>query len=228
MYRFRATILLLFVSISALAQENVDFGVSLGVSTYMGDINPTKFFYNPRLAGGIFYRYNLHPRHAIRTNINIATFEANDLDFNNAYQQNRNRNFSGNIAELISQFEFNFLPYATNGRTWDFSPYIAAGFGIASFNSTTSNISPVIPFTVGFKVNFSENLGLEAEYSFRKTFYDNFDDLKDYGAPSDYSFVHNNDWYFFTGFSFTWKMFNGNVDCPAYKDVAKNSKKRRR
>lgn len=220
MHRILAAILLLFVSISAWAQENADFGVSLGVSTYMGDINPSKFFYNPKPAGGVFYRYNFHSRHALRTNLNIATFEADDLDFDNAYQQNRNMRFEGDIAELISQFEFNFLPYSTNGKTWDFTPYMAAGFGVALFDSETVSINPVIPFTLGFKVNFSKNLGLEAEYSFRKTFYDNFDGLKDYVAPDDYAFAHNNDWYFFTGISLTWKMYNRNISCPAYQDIS--------
>ena len=32
---------------------------------------------------------------------------------------------------------------------------------------------------LGFKVNIYKNMGLEAEYGFRKTFYDNFDGLKD-------------------------------------------------
>jgi hypothetical protein len=86
-------------------------------------------------------------------------------------------------------------------------------------------VKPVIPFTFGFKVNVYKNIGLEAEYGFRKTFYDNFDGLKDLVAPSDFGWIHNNDWYTFTGITVTWKIYNKLAGCPAYGDV--NSKKKR-
>ena len=70
-----------------------------------------------------------------------------------------------------------------------------------------SKVVPVIPFSFGFKINIYKNIGLEAEYGFRKTFYDNFDGLKDFIAPSDYTWIHNNDWYTFTGMAVTWKIF---------------------
>ncbi|HUU99945.1 MAG TPA: DUF6089 family protein, partial [Bacteroidales bacterium] len=85
---------------------------------------------------------------------------------------------------------------------------------------------PVIPFSVGFKVNIHKNLGLEAEYGFRKTFYDNFDGLKDLVDPSDYAWLHNNDWYSFVGIALTWKIFNRLAGCPAFNDVD-NKRKRK-
>ena len=33
-------------------------GFALGVSSYMGDANKSRFFYNPGLAGGMVFRYN--------------------------------------------------------------------------------------------------------------------------------------------------------------------------
>jgi hypothetical protein len=196
-----------------------------GVSSYIGDINPNRLLYAPLPAGGIFYRYNFNPREALRVNLIFGGLRANDLDFKNGFQQARAAKFSGQVGELALQFEFNFFPYSTEGKQWDFTPYFAGGAGIAFINTTTLTYIPVIPFTFGFKVNVYKNIGLEAEYGFRKTFYDNFDGLKDLVAASDFGWIHNNDWYTFTGIAVTWKIYNKLAGCPAYGDV--NSKRKR-
>ena len=214
-----------FYSISAAGQRNSDFGVFAGVSSYIGDINPNRMMYSPLPAGGVFYRYNFHPRQAIRVNLIFGGLRANDLDFNNSFQTARAASFSGSVGEWSLQFEFNFLPYSTQGKQWDFTPYIAAGAGIAIINNIEYSYEPVIPFSIGFKVNMYKNLGLEAEYGFRKTFYDNFDGLKDLVAPSDFAWIHNNDWYSFAGIALTWKIYSKLASCPAYGDM--DSKRKR-
>jgi hypothetical protein len=211
--------LLIISSLSLTGQRNSDFGAFLGVSSYLGDINPSKLLYSPLPAGGLFYRYNLHPRQALRASLLFGGLRANDLDFNNSFQRARGASFSGSVGEWALQFEFNFLPYSTQGKPFNFTPYLAAGAGIAFINTTTFTYVPVIPFSFGFKVNIHKNLGLEAEYGFRKTFYDNFDGLKDLVAPSDYGVIHNNDWYTFTGIAVTWKLYSRLAGCPAYNDV---------
>jgi len=241
---------LLFLSISSVlsGQRNADYGLLAGVSSYIGDINPSRLMYAPRPAGGIIYRYNLHPRQAIRASIFYAGLRANDIDFNNEFQKERKSSFKGTVAEWALQFEFNFLPYSTAGKLWDYTPYFAAGAGITFINTQTSSFVPtspltppaggrtlmtnetftyvpVIPFSFGFKVNIHKNMGLEAEYGFRKTFYDNFDGLKDPVDPSDYGWIHNNDWYSFAGVAVTWKLFTNLAGCPAYEED--NSRKKR-
>jgi hypothetical protein len=213
------------LSIVAAGQRNSDYGIFLGVSSYMGDINPNRLMYSPLPAGGIFYRYNFHPRHAIRANIFAGGIKGDDLDFKNDFQLNRAASFSGMVGELAVQFEFNFLPYTTQGKLWDFSPYFAAGAAVIFINSASMTFQPAIPFSAGFKVNIYKNMGLEAEYGFRKTFYDNFDGLKDMVAPSDFAWLHNNDWYSFAGIALTWKIYNKLAGCPTYNDV--DGKRRR-
>ncbi len=172
--------------------------------------------YSPLPAGGLLYRFNFHPRQAVRANLLFGGLQANDRNFNNGFQQARAASFSGTVGELSGQFEFNFLPYSTQARRWNFTPYVAAGGGIAFVNTVVSTYIPVIPFSVGLKINIYKNLGLEAEYGFRKTFYDNFDGVKDNIDPAVYSWIHNNDWYSFAGIAFTWKMYNRLAGCPAY------------
>ncbi len=229
-------LLFLFVlSLSAAGQRSADYGIYGGVTSYLGDINPNRLFYRPQPAGGLFYRYNLNPRQSIRANLLMGGLKGYDSDFNNSFQIVRNDQFEGFVAEGAIQFEFNFLPYSTQGKRWNYTPYIAAGVGISyldidsyiwnqvtsSYNDPVpiSKINPVIPFSVGFKINIYKNLGIEAEYSFRKTFYDKFDGLKDNVDPNQEAWLHNNDWYSFAGISFTWKIYNKLVGCPAFKDV---------
>jgi len=217
--------LFLCLSLSLSGQRNSDYGVLAGVSSYLGDINPNRLLYSPLPAGGIFYRYNFHPRQALRTSIFFGGLRANDLDFKNSFQTARAESFSGIVGEWALQFEFNFLPFTTQGKPWDYTPYFAAGAGIAFINTTTFTYVPVIPFSFGFKVNIYKNMGLEAEYGFRKTFYDNFDGLKDLVAPSDFAWINNNDWYSFAGVAVTWKIYSKLAGCPAYIDV--DSKRKR-
>jgi hypothetical protein len=219
------TLLFLYITISVNGQRNSDFGVFGGVSSYIGDINPGRLLYAPLPAGGVFYRYNLHPRQSLRASFIYGGLRGNDLDFNNSFQRARAASFSGTVGEFAVQFEFNFFPYSTEGKRWNYTPYFAAGGGIAFINTQAYTYVPVIPFSFGFKINIYKNIGLEAEYGFRKTFYDNFDGLKDLVAPSDYGWLHNNDWYTFTGISVTWKIYSKLAGCPAYNDV--DSKRKR-
>jgi hypothetical protein len=215
---------IILVSSSAFAQINADYGVIGGVTSYMGDINPGRLFYSPRPAGGLFYRLNLHPRQSIRANILFGGVGGSDLDFSNNFQTTRAASFSGTVGEFALQFEFNFLPYSTQGKKWNYTPYFAAGAGISFVNTNSSAFIPVIPLSVGFKINIYKNMGLEAEYGFRKTFYDNFDGLKDLTEPSPHAWLHNNDWYSFAGIGFTWKFFNKLAGCPAFTDVDEQKK----
>jgi len=207
------------------SQRSSDYGIFAGVSSYFGDINHEIPLYAPLPAAGFLYRYNLHPRQSLRASLFIGGLQGDDLDFNNDFQLSRAASFSGIVGELAVQFEFNFLPYSTGGKRWDYSPYIAGGAGLAFVNTAATAFTPVIPFSFGVKVNVYKNLGLEAEYGFRKTFYDNFDGLKDLVAPSDYAWIHNNDWYSFAGISLTWKILSRLAGCPAYDDV--DSKRKR-
>jgi hypothetical protein len=216
---------ILILTLPIHGQRNADYGIAGGVTSYIGDINPSKIFYAPRPAGGLFYRYNFHPRQSVRMNLLIGGLRASDLDFNNSFQQTRAASFSGTVGEVSGQFEFNFFDYSTQGKRWNYSPYIAAGFGVAFVNTTSFAIAPVIPISAGFKINIYKNLGLEAEYGFRKTFYDNFDGLTDFIDPADHGWLHNNDWYTFAGIGLTWKMYNRLAGCPAYDD--EDSKRKR-
>ncbi|MDX9928886.1 MAG: DUF6089 family protein [Bacteroidales bacterium] len=212
-------------SLALRGQQTVDWGVSAGTTAYIGDINPDNLFVSPGMGAALFHRYNFHPRHSLRSSIMAGTLRGNDQDAENAFQTNRGDSFSGLIGELSTQVEFNFFPYRTDGQRWSYSPYIAGGIGVSFIGTEVFTYTPVIPFSLGFKLNIQKNLGLEIEYGFRKTFYDNFDGLTDPVDPGHHAWTHNNDWYTFAAVSFTWKMFNRLAGCPAYEEE-KNYRRR--
>ncbi len=198
------------------AQRNADWGVSGGVTTYIGDLNRGDLLHLPGPAGAIFYRYNLHPRQAIRASLMAGRLSGDDALADNDFQLVRNHSFSGYTGEMAVMFEFNFFPYTTDSRSISYTPYIAGGIAVSFIDTEVFTNTPVIPLSAGFKFNFRRNLGLEIEYGFRKTFYDNFDGLVTPIHQDERMWTHNNDWYTFAGISFTWKMYSRFTDCPAY------------
>jgi hypothetical protein len=231
-------ILFLFLPVALAGQRKADYGIGVGVTSYIGDINPSRLMYAPLPAGQFFYRYNFNPRQAIRANLLVGGVQATDYDFDNAYQLGRRAYFSGIVGELGVNYEFNFFPYSTEGKRFDYTPYLAAGAALAynnvnyfnpyvlSVETAGTGFFPVIPFSFGFRINPFKNVGLEAEYGFRKTFYDIFDGLNDNIDPDHYGKIHNNDWYSFAGISITWKILSKLEVCPVYDDNV--SKKKRK
>lgn len=211
-----AIILFVLLPLSLFSQRKADYGLMGGVTSYFGDINSGRLLYAPHPAGGLFVRYNFHPRHSLRASVLAGSISGSDLDFGNSFQQTRAASFASSLTEAALQFEFNFLPYSTQGKQWNYSPYLATGVAMAWASSPGSSFVPAIPLTLGFKINLRKNLGLEAEYGVRKTFYDNFDGLTDKVSPEDVNWVHNNDWYTFAGLCITWKFYNKLAGCPAY------------
>jgi len=203
------------------AQRKFDLGVFTGGSYYLGDINQSRHIYAPSIAVGGFYRYNINPRYSIRGNLYYGGLKGDDRDFNNVFQDSiRLAYFKASILDVALQFEFNFLPYNTRGKKWDYSPYVTGGIGFSFINSTTSapTYELIIPFGIGFKVNLEKRLSAGLEWGFRRTFNDDIDDLENWNAPGYPSLFHNYDWYSFTGIFVTYKIFNYRDDCPAYWD----------
>ena len=218
--------LIFLITVPALAQRKADYGISAGVTSYIGDINQERLIYKPGPACQFFYRYNFNPRQAVRINLLAGNVRGDDYDFDNLIQQTRGSSFNSIVGELGACYEFNFFPYSTQkGRKVDHTPYLSAGIALSEVNTEGLSFFPSIPFTIGYKINVYNNIGLEFEYGFRKTFYDNFDGLKDMIAPEDHTWTHNNDWYSYMGIGITWKLYNKLSGCPAINDT-NNEKKR--
>jgi hypothetical protein len=215
--RLRLYILLLSLMVSGVtfAQPKANIGIFAGTAYYMGDINPNRHFYRSSLSLGGLYRYNLNTRIALRFNAYYARLSGNDLDFPKILHPDRPLRpamFNTSLLDAALQIEFNFLPFTPNLGKWAYTPYISAGIAGALITSSRNFAS--IPFGIGAKVNLTSRISAGAEWSFRKTFTDRIDGIRN---PSETgSLLHNNDWYSFLGVFITFKFFNFAADCPAY------------
>ena len=207
--------ILIILALPALPQRSADYGVSAGVITYLGEQNPLNAFFKPGPAMQLFYRYNFNPRQAVRA-ILLGGYMTPLGSF---------------LGELGATYEFNFFPYSTfRSRHIDYSPYIAGGAALSMMSQAGPFLS--VPFSAGFKVNVANQVGVEIEYGFRKTFTDKLDgqfEITDSGGePVDKTWTHNNDWYSFLGVSVTWKIYNRLAGCPAFAEMGKDKNRKRR
>ena len=207
--------ILIILALPALPQRSADYGVSAGVITYLGEQNPLNAFFKPGPAMQLFYRYNFNPRQAVRANL-LGGYMTPLGSF---------------LGELGATYEFNFFPYSTfRSRHIDYSPYIAGGAALSMMSQAGPFLS--VPFSAGFKVNVANQVGVEIEYGFRKTFTDKLDgqfEITDSGGePVDRTWTHNNDWYSFLGVSVTWKIYNKLAGCPAFAEMGKDKNRKRR
>jgi len=218
--RYYVSLILMLASGMIIAQPNTNFGVFAGTAYYMGDINPGRHFYRPKISYGVLYRFNINTRYAIRANAYVADLSGNDLDFPERLHPDRPYNpakFSTSLLDLALQLEFNFLPYTPTIGKWAYTPYISAGVagGLVMGSTVDAQNHMSFPFGIGMKLNLTSRLSAGAEWSFRKAFYDGVDGLKNPSGKN--SLIHNNDWYSFLGVFITFKFFNFAVECPAYK-----------
>jgi len=197
---------LLSIAVNTNAQ-NSEFGLFLGGSYYMGELNPRKHFAEVTSpAIGIYHDAHINSRYSWRTIATFGKLKANDNLTEIGLNNYRNLQFETNIYELSGQIHFNFLPYGSSITKKPFTPYIFVGLAIFHVNPHVSSIgsdtlstalpkedytrtltSVSMPFGLGFKAIFG-TISLGIEWSFRKTFTDDVD-----GVDNQYSIGNIND-----------------------------------
>jgi len=188
------------------AWSRSEFGVMMGGSYYLGDLNQ-QHLANTNLAGQAFYRYNIHSRVAFRANLTIGKINASDATASNAYYVNRNLSFQTKIYELGTGVEFTYLPFEIGNKRYRGTAYLLAELAVARINPTTEwngeqvELQPLgtegqgtslsdrskykrtqlaIPLGIGCRFTLTENIGLNLEYGLRFLFTDYIDDVGTY------------------------------------------------
>lgn len=203
-------ILMLSFPISLFAQ--LEAGVQVGVSNYMGDVAPSGLWTNlgeMNFSAGAFARYNMGKWVSVKGGFNYAKISAADSHgAPNESRRERNLSFRSNIFEFGLTGEFNIMGYQPYNLERVFSPYIFAGVAVYKFNPQTDyegswiDLQPLgtegqgmdgepapyktlglsIPFGGGLKYAINDKWNLGLEIGFRKTFTDYLDDVS-----SDYT-----------------------------------------
>ena len=196
----------------------MEFGGTVGLSYYMGDINPSKPFNQSSLGWGMLARYYEGTRWAFR--FAYSNLQLNGSDEKSGYRPERGLSFKTNVHDFALIAEFNFFDYFTGSRRNGLSPYLFGGLSVFYFNPKAhdgkelhdvitdveydkddneykvnySLVNLSIPFGIGVKYSVNKKLGTALEWRWDLTFTDWLDDCHAY-YPSD-----NNEYSDPTGF----------------------------
>lgn len=222
--------LVIIIFSSKLYSQHSELGLGGGIAYYSGELNPTPNIMNKlRPTLGVFYRKNLNYRYSLRFGANYAKLAAEDkikTSENINFFETRNYSFASTLLDAYGVIEFNFFAYQLNNDiTAKVTPFVF--IGVAGFytnpevqNNTTntsygtSTTALAIPFGLGIKSNFIQNLGLNIEWTYRKTYSDLVDGLESrHFNGYQLSNSQNNDWYAFVTISLSYKFLRKTDKC---------------
>lgn len=216
-------VIIIFISATGKAQT-YEIGLMLGGANYIGDVGSTTFISPNDFSIGGIAKWNRSKRHAFRASFLYAGISADDAKGDDR-RELRDFSFSNSIKELSVGIEYNFWEWYLYDEVPQFTPYLYTGITAFSYgakavdpgdnNRIKTYDNPInlsIPMVVGIKKSVGRFFVLGAEIGARYTFTDNLDGSNtDSNIGSSFGDLNNNDWYVFTGltFSFTW----GRIPC---------------
>ena len=204
-----ALLLTASITVTAQSQHNEyvqkgEFGITLGVAHYFGDLNTRAAINRPKPAFGAFFRKQFGNYVGVRLSAHYAQLGYSDTYSKNEYQQTRNLSFNTNIWEIALQGDFNFFKFIPNDPDYAFTPYITLGVGVFTYDPYAftngqkeflrplgtegqvigyngrkpySTLALCIPLGVGIKYNISEKINFSFEVAHRFTGTDYLDDV---------------------------------------------------
>lgn len=193
-----------FLAPNAAKSQVIEVGGSVGLSYYMGDLNPSKPFNQNQLGFGAVVRYYDNSRWAFRLAYSNLKLVGNDVKAN--CRPDRGLSFNTTVNDVAVVAEFNFFEYFTGSKRSYISPYIFGGLSLVSFNPKAddgtelcnvltdvdyevaktngdvkySKMSASIPFGVGVKYSISDHIGMTVEWRMDYAFTDWLDDCHAY------------------------------------------------
>lgn len=207
-----------------LAQVSSDYGIFLGGTMHhLHSILPYPLTKPIAPAGGLYYRYNINSRYALRGGLNAGFFPKDP----------NSPNFNVPELDLHGLVEFNFHVLNPKRKNRLLSSFIATGLSYIYNNNVYENANArvlldpnykmteywfrniAIPFNVGVKYNATEQLTLGAEWALRKTFQINW-------IEPDNKQISN--WQSYIGILIGYKIIKKCKTCPFYEQ----DRKRRR
>ena len=196
-----------FLAPNSAHAQVLEVGGSVGLSYYMGDINPKTPFVGSNLGWGALVRYYDGTRWAFR--LSYSNLQLNCSDKASGYRPERGLSFHTNVHDIALIAEFNFFDYFTGSKRNGLSPYIFGGISVLFFNPKAddgtalcdiltdtknddvityqtgseakySKAAASIPFGIGVKYSVSRKIGIAAEWRWHYAFTDWLDDCHGY------------------------------------------------
>lgn len=194
-----------FLAPKEVHSQIIEVGGSVGLSYYMGDINPVKPFNQSQMGLGVLVRYYNDTRWAFR--LAYSNLQLNGSDKSSNYRPERGLSFNTKVNDVALIAEFNFLDYFTGSKRHGLSPYLFGGFSVFNFNPKADDgtelynvltdvensdgqlsdgeakykkFATSIPFGIGLKYSLGKKLGVAVEWRWDYTFTDWLDDCHAY------------------------------------------------
>lgn len=188
-----------------------EFGASIGLANYFGDLNPDVSLKHPKFSAGVFYNRQINNYISVKVAGNYAFLGYADKYSSNVVQRQRNLSFNTDIWELTVNGQFNFFKFLPQFREYKYTPYVSLGLGVFSYDpyaylngqkyflrqiGTEGQGSPLypgskkygpvavcIPLGIGIKYAMTPNINVFGELSYRFTTTDYIDDVSTNYAP---------------------------------------------
>ncbi|PTX44414.1 hypothetical protein C8P64_0393 [Christiangramia gaetbulicola] len=216
-----AFVVMAFFTITTYSQE-VEVGVFAGGANFIGDVGRTNYILPNTPVGGLIAKWNRSSRHALRLTLLYAEIAADDTKSSDTRRQQRGYSFENTIAEASLGLEFNFwdfdltdplpqsTPYLYTGITYFRADHVWLKNGRANnLVNEGSNFEFAIPMVMGYKEAVTEHIIGAFEIGARYTLTDNLDGswpeeyLGRREPSAEFGNRNTNDWYVFTGITFT-------------------------
>ena len=212
---------ILFITAFESNAQFLEYGGGIGMMNYAGDLSRGYNFTKQSPAIHGVYRFNLSKIVSLKVGLLYGKVSGDDESPIDAFAATRKATFTRTIIEGSLVFEYHFLDYKDDKSLIKWSPYFFGGVGftkLLNIDNTKEDIAkfqPVIPFGLGVKHLIGKQFSVSFEVGARKMYTDKFDAISDgdlfdknfqYGNPND------NDWYHFTGLTFTYILYK--IPCP--------------
>ena len=210
-------ILGLMVSMQSHAQT-YELGAFVGGANYIGDVGDTQFIAPAGPTFGGIAKWNRSNRHAFRLTYLVGQIIANDLDSKDTRRLQRGYSFENNLSEVSLGIEYTFWEFDLHEGAPAFAPYMYTGFTYTWYDAlrkTGTLFDPVgrettyaIPMVLGLKKTLGTKFLVGLEVGARYSFTDALDGSANVGNSEvnnvPFGDTTNNDWYVFTGVTFTY------------------------
>jgi len=198
-----------------LYESNVhqgEFGASIGLAHYFGDLNTNAAINRPKFSAGIFFIKQFNNYVGLKVAADYARLGYSDIYSKNAVEQRRNLSFNSNIWEASLSGYFNFFKFMPGVEGYNYTPYVSLGVGVFSFDpyaylggqkyflrplgtegqgrdssapAPYGTMAISFPLTVGFKYAINSDINVFAEVGYRFTNTDYLDDVStNYADPT--------------------------------------------
>jgi opacity protein-like surface antigen len=200
MKRFIFLVVVAFYAVEGYAQKGYEIGGLIGISNYIGEINPNFSLKTPGPSLCAIGRYNFNTRTSFRVDIGAGRLYGRDNISENNFQQARNLSFRTDFLDAAVNFEFNFLSLVHGSRDKYFTPYVFGGLAFMYYNPKAklddtwyalrplgtegqikgdeyAQITAGLTYGMGIKLDLNYEWSLNVELSVRQVGSDYLDDV---------------------------------------------------